>query len=139
MDYLIDTDICGFYLRGKFSINEKLKEVVPKNCYVSEITILELLYGAQNSNNYSKHIKDIDAIKSLLGVVPIASAYDAFAEQKVRLKRSGMLIPDFDLLIGSTAVENNMVMVTNNEKHLSRITGVKIENWTKPVFNKYLR
>ena len=40
-----------------------------------------------------------------------------------------MLIPDFDLLIGSTAVENSMVMVTNNERHLNRITGIKIENW----------
>ena len=139
MKYLIDTDICGFYLRGKLSINKKIKEVGSRNCYVSEITILELTYGAKNSDNYSKHIKDIYAIKSLFGVIPIASVYDIFAEQKVKLKRSGMLIPDFDLLIGSTAIENSMVMVTNNERHLNRITGIKIENWTKPMFNKYLR
>ena len=137
MKYLIDTDICGFYLRGKYSINEKIKEVKPEHCFVSEITILELIYGARKSEQYEKHIKDIQVIESLFTVLPIETVYDRFALEKVKLKIDGKLIPDFDLLIGSTAVERNLIMVTNNEKHLGRISGISIENWTNPAFNKF--
>lgn len=41
------------------------------------------------------------------------------------------MIPDFDLLIGATAVQQNMKMVTNNTKHLSKIQGIDIKDWTK--------
>ena len=45
------------------------------------------------------------------------------------LVKSGRMIEDFDLLIGCTAVANNMIMVTDNIKHFSRIYGIQLENW----------
>ena len=36
---------------------------------------------------------------------------------------------DFDLLIGATAMTCNLIMVTENVKHLERIPHLKIENW----------
>jgi tRNA(fMet)-specific endonuclease VapC len=56
---------------------------------------------------------------------------DFYAEEKARLMKSGNLIDDFDLLIGSTAVVHEMTMVTNNETHFERINGIKIKNWVK--------
>lgn len=41
----------------------------------------------------------------------------------------GQSIEDFDLLIGCTAVSDNLIMVTNNAKHYSRIKDIRIENW----------
>ena len=55
----MDTDICIFLLQGKYGLEEKIKRVGLKNCYISEITIAELKYGAENSSNYQKHIKII--------------------------------------------------------------------------------
>jgi tRNA(fMet)-specific endonuclease VapC len=43
----------------------------------------------------------------------------------------GKNIPDFDLLIGATAVQRDMILVTNNTKHMSRIKGIKLENWVE--------
>lgn len=40
----------------------------------------------------------------------------------------------FDLLIGSTAVANNLVVVTENVKHLGRIPNIEIENWVDRKF-----
>jgi tRNA(fMet)-specific endonuclease VapC len=40
-------------------------------------------------------------------------------------------VDDFDLLIGSTAIANEMILVTNNEKHFSRLSNIQIENWIK--------
>lgn len=69
------------------------------NCYVSEITIAELMYGAHFSSQYEKHIKEVDRIEELFTVVPIYSTFDLFAKEKARLKKAGQLIPDFDLLM----------------------------------------
>ncbi|MRY25940.1 hypothetical protein GKD20_20440 [Parabacteroides distasonis] len=35
----------------------------------------------------------------------------------------------FDLLIGASAVANDLILVTENVKHLERIPHLKIENW----------
>ena len=92
---------------------------------------LTLIYGAKNSNNYEKHIKEVASIETLFGVVPIYECLKIFGQEKARLKKLGNSIPDFDLLIGATAIHHDMILVTNNEKHMSRIEGIKIENWTK--------
>lgn len=38
---------------------------------------------------------------------------------------------EFDLLIGVTAKENKLVLVTDNTRHFNQIDGIKIENWFK--------
>jgi len=48
------------------------------------------------------------------------------------LRKIGKPINDeFDLLIGITAVENNLTLVTDNVKDFDRIEGIMIENWYK--------
>lgn len=131
MKYLLDTDICIFFLQGKYSIKDKIQKAGIDNCFVSEITILELKFGAAHSSNFKKHTEEVEQMESIFSVLPIYEAFDFFAKEKSRLKKNGILIPDFDLLIGSTAVINDLIMVTNNERHLQRIEGIKIENWTK--------
>lgn len=41
------------------------------------------------------------------------------------------MISDFDLLIGCTAIENKLIMVTENVNEFKRIDDIKIENWIK--------
>lgn len=137
--YLIDTDICIHYLKGKFGINDKVREVGISNCYVSEITIAELTYGAYKSSDFKRHILEVKKMEVLFEIVPIYGSIDKYAEERVRLQKAGILIPDFDLLIGTTAVTNDLIMVTNNENHLSGISGIVIENWTKKEFNKHIK
>jgi len=48
----------------------------------------------------------------------------------VRLRKEGKPIHDeFDLLIGATAAENKLVMVTDNKKDFERLEDIEIENW----------
>ncbi|MEN0046501.1 MAG: PIN domain-containing protein, partial [Bacteroidota bacterium] len=122
----------------KFRIKEKIKDVGIDNCFVSEITIAELTYGATKSTNYEKHIGEVVKMEQLFSIIPIYDSFQAYAIEKVRLQKQGILIPDFDLLIGTTSVKHGLVMVSNNEKHLSRIENIVIENWTKSEFNPFL-
>jgi tRNA(fMet)-specific endonuclease VapC len=43
------------------------------------------------------------------------------------------MIDDFDLLIGATAINHNMIMVTNNVAHLSRLENIIIEDWAAKI------
>lgn len=48
------------------------------------------------------------------------------------MRKIGKLIHDeFDLMIGVTAVENKLTLVTDNIKDFERVDGIKIENWFK--------
>ena len=40
-------------------------------------------------------------------------------------------IEDFDLLIASTAIANNSILVSENLKHMGRIQGIRLENWVE--------
>lgn len=45
--YLLDTNICIFLLRGQYDVDKKIDEVGLENCHISEITMAELKYGAE--------------------------------------------------------------------------------------------
>jgi tRNA(fMet)-specific endonuclease VapC len=129
--YLLDTNVCIFFLKGKYSLNEKLKKIGLDNCCISEVTLAELKYGAECSDRITENIKMIDDFAKEVTIVPIFNSLGIYAKEKAKLRKSGNLIDDFDILIGATAVANNMILVTENEKHLVRISKVKIENWIK--------
>lgn len=67
----------------------------------------------------------------LFNIVPIYSALPTFAEAKALLRASGELIDDLDLLIAATAIHNNMVLVSENIRHVGRVPKVKTVNWIK--------
>ena len=127
--YLLDTNICIFLLKGKYDLNIKLKQVGLQNCYISEITLAELKFGAECSNWISENTAIVDGFAQDLTIVPIFNSLNIYAKEKARLRKSGKILDDFDLLIGATAIANNLILVTENEKHLERISKIHIENW----------
>jgi tRNA(fMet)-specific endonuclease VapC len=128
--YLLDTNICVFYLRGRFGIDKKCIEAGGlENCIISEITLAELKYGAELSGRVQENTQMLNEFAKRIGILPIFNSIDIFAKEKARLKNPGSLIDDFDLLIASSAVANNLILVTDNEKHFNRIEHIVIENW----------
>jgi tRNA(fMet)-specific endonuclease VapC len=72
----------------------------------------------------------VEAFIPKFPIIPIYNSLDIYAKEKAKLRRQGLIIDDFDILIGATAIANNMVMVTNNVYHLSRLDNIIIEDWT---------
>jgi tRNA(fMet)-specific endonuclease VapC len=135
--YLLDTDTCIHFLRGRYGISEKIAEVGMDNCFVSEITVAELFFGAANSQNPNKHFPEVEQFEKSFKIIPIYKVLKAYANEKVRLRTAGTPVTEFDLLIGVTAREHGLVLVTGNEKHLGKIKDLKIENWTLKTFNPH--
>lgn len=130
MKYLLDTNICVHFLRGKFEIDKKLKEKGLENCYISEITVLELRFGAENSADKIKSHKAVDMFLKGIVIIPIYGSIKKYAEEKVRLNKIGRPQNDeFDLLIGVTAIENKLTLITENTKDFQNLAEINIENW----------
>lgn len=50
-------------------------------------------------------------------------------KKKARLKIKGIVVDDFDLLIGATAIHNKLTLVTRNVRDFDRLNDIVIENW----------
>lgn len=127
--YLLDTNICIYLFKKRHHNLERMNQVGWENCYISEITLAELYYGASNSGQKEMKMKEIHLLEEYLTILPIRPTIEKYGDYKSLLKKQGLLIDDFDLLIGCTAVHNKLIMVTENVKHLSRIPNILIENW----------
>jgi len=126
--YLLDTDICVFRLRRQFDIERRIAQISKRNCYISEITVAELRFGAERSNRREEQLQLIDTMYEEFTILPISRAIRCFAAEKARLWSIGQKIDDFDLLIGATAVYHGLVLVTNNTKHFERVQSLPLEN-----------
>ena len=131
MNYLLDTNICIYFLKGRYGLVEKIDKIGFENLFISEITIAELKFGAEKSKYPEKNKPVINNLIDKFKQLPIYGGLDIYAKEKARLTKEGNIIDDFDLLIGSTAIVNDMILVTNNEKHFERLNNIKVENWTK--------
>ncbi|MEO5570222.1 MAG: type II toxin-antitoxin system VapC family toxin [Bacteroidia bacterium] len=129
--YLIDTNTCIYYIKGKYDLKKKFEKADPDNCFISEITLAELMFGVENSEKKEKNQKALDNFLTGVKVVPIFHSLGLYAKEKSRLRKAGTPIDDFDLLIGVTSVTHNLTMVTKNTDHYTRIKGIALEDWTE--------
>lgn len=130
MQYLLDTNICIFFLRGKLDFDKVIKQKGLTNCFISELTVFELKYGAENSDDPKKSHEAVDKFVKGLTIIPIFGVVTEYAKTKVYLKKNGTPLHDeFDLIIGITALANELILVTDNTRDFRFIEKLKIENW----------
>ena len=128
--YLLDTNICAYFLNGKFNLETKIEKVGFENCAVSEITIAELKYGVEKSVQKEKNEKILQTFQTYFDVIPIFPSLNIYAKEKARLKTKGKILDDFDLLIGATAIFHNFILVTRNSTDFDRLENIEIDEWT---------
>ncbi len=125
MTHLLDTDRIIYHLRGTSEII-----TTPDQTFaVSIVTLGELLYGAERSNNPKKTSEAISVFQSdfHISIIDITEPIIIrYARIKAALSKHGALIEDFDLLIAATALEHNLTLVTGNKKHFSRVQGLSL-------------
>ena len=118
-------------MKGRFELDKKFDSIDHDSLFISEITLAELKFGVANSQNIKKNTVVLNDFLTGVQILPIFDAIDIYAKEKARLRNSGKPIDDFDLLIGSTAIANELILVTNNIKHFENLKKIKLENWIK--------
>jgi tRNA(fMet)-specific endonuclease VapC len=94
--YLLDTDIWVSFLKDKHGIRGKVESCGPGNCFVSEITVAELMFGTHNSGDHERHKDDHLKVLSVAALQGILTSLQLYGKEKARLKSIGRLIPEFD-------------------------------------------
>ncbi|MFC1226550.1 type II toxin-antitoxin system VapC family toxin [Pedobacter sp. BG31] len=128
--YLLDTNICIYFIKGKFDLHKKIKAIGEENCFLSEVTVAELKFGVENSIQKENNRKNTEAFIAKFIILPIFPVLDIYAKEKARLRTKGRMLDDFDLLIGTTAIFNNLTLVTKNVSDFDRLDEIVIEDWT---------
>ncbi|MBX3043501.1 MAG: PIN domain-containing protein [Candidatus Kapabacteria bacterium] len=129
MRYLLDTNICIYFLKGQFNLIDTFASKGLDKFAISEITYAELVYGAEKSQNIEKNLLVVENFIKSIPILPIFPGLKIYAKEKARLRNLGLPISDFDVLIASTAIYNDMVLITRNIKEFERIQNLKYENW----------
>ena len=129
--FLLDTDTLIYNLKGNEEIKRNLQDHFEDPMKICVITIMELYYGAYKSKKITGNLSKVRTIENAFEIISVSSeCAEIFGMLRASLKKSGMLLDDFDLIIASCAMTNNLTLVTNNTKHFSRIDGLKLTNWT---------
>lgn len=100
--YLLDTNICAYWLRDKFDVKHRINAVGMENCYISEVTVAELKFGkAYGRLKGGPKYKDqyLEQFFEDINVLKIEPYFDFYADEKARLELAGTPAhDDFDLL-----------------------------------------
>ncbi|HAQ21004.1 MAG TPA: VapC toxin family PIN domain ribonuclease [Prolixibacteraceae bacterium] len=129
MDYLLDTNICIYYFKGQYDLKEKIGKIGFQKFAISEVTLAELIYGAEKSQKKAQNIKVVEDFAERISIIPIFDSIRIYGKEKARLKQKGTVISDLDLFIGATAIVNDMTLVTRNVREFERLDNIRIENW----------
>ena len=98
---------------------------------VCVITLMELYFGAYKSQKATANLARIRTIENAFEIINIGrETGETFGMLKASLETQGTPLDDFDLVLASSALANNLTLVTNNCKHFQRIEGLRIANWS---------
>jgi predicted nucleic acid-binding protein len=94
---------------------------------VSIVTLGELFEGAYIFPDPEAELAIYRQFLSGYAVLPLNEAIMLhFAQTRALLRRQGNMIPDFDLLVGSTAVHHGLTLITRNRRHFTRVPGLNL-------------
>jgi len=129
--YLLDTDICVYWLKKDDRIEQNVISVGLENIAISFITLSELYYGAHKSQYIKENLAAISLLTGKVSVIDSNEQICArFGKLKVFLEKQGMIIDDADLFIAACALTTGATLVTNNTRHFKRIEGLQLQNWS---------
>ena len=127
--YLVDTDWVIHHLNGHPTITQRLQDLHREGLALSVVGLAELYEGvsyARDPDQSEARLAEFLESVQLLGIDEETAKI--FGRERGRLRASGALIGDMDLLIAATALQYNLVLLTNNRRHFERIEGLRIES-----------
>ena len=98
----------------------------PGNFCISAVTRGELLYGINLKVGAHRLSRLVDQFLGQVSCLPWdAAAARHFAIAAAELNRAGTPVGSMDMMIAGHAIALGSVLVTNNERHFSRISGTQ--------------
>ena len=128
--YLLDTNIVIYTMKNRPQQVKKRFQQHHGRMAISAVTLGELVFGAEHSQQVERNLADIEAMVARLNVLPFdnMAAYH-FGQIRSALYRAGRPIDPYDMMIAGQARASGLILVTNNRKEFERVPGVMLEDW----------
>ena len=133
--YCFDTDTLSAVIRRDppLSLIRRLAQTPPEDQFTTAVTLGELLYRAAKRGSATLTHKVRELVIGALLVLPFDErAAEVYGPLRARLESEGRRLDEPDLRIASIALSRDLVVVTGNVRHFSRIPDLKVENWLAP-------
>ena len=131
--HLLDTSIYSQRLRRHphQKTVQRWSELGNASLAISSICEAEVLFGLEKKASVRLWAEYEHYLKNQLVVLPLdRKVIETYARTKAGTLRAGLSIGEFDLLIGATALANNLKVATLNTKDFSKIPNLVIEDWS---------
>jgi len=122
---LIDTDVIIWYLRGNINAQKSINANIPFK--ISVITYLELIQGMRDKKELrilQKYLREWAT--EIIQITDNISTRAMFFLEDYYLSHSMEIA---DALIAATAIENQEILLTANDKHYSYIPNIQIKKF----------
>lgn len=129
---ILDTDSVSYFFRGAPQVVDKVDGYLQEHGFVN-ITVVTY-YEVMNGLLYKdakKQLARFEEFVRLNNVLPLTLQAATISTQVfAELRKTGKVIGHNDVLIAGIALEQDMVLITNNTSHFGRIEGLSLDNWT---------
>jgi tRNA(fMet)-specific endonuclease VapC len=127
--YLIDSDWVIHHLNGHNAITQRLQGLHAEGLGLAVVALAEVYEGVYYARDPEESARGLHAFLESVTLVGIdEETAKIFGRERGRTQAAGMIIGDIDLLIGTTALQHNLTLLTNNRRHFERINGLRIES-----------
>ena len=132
---VLDTSTVSAVMHGIESAIDRLRDEKPEEVVIVSPVAAEIRFGLERLTAGSRRRRLLEAEYVRLRRVLrwedwTEEAASEFGRQKARLMRLGTVIEDFDLAIGSIALALDARLATLNVKHMARIRGLVVDDWS---------
>jgi tRNA(fMet)-specific endonuclease VapC len=134
--YVLDTNAVSALMKGDTNALDQLRKVARTDVSVPQPVLAELAYGISRLPASRRRERLRDRYERLRSELPRApwsdDVTDHFGEIKAGLERKGERLEDFDAAVAAHALAHGATLVTANLRHMRRIPGLRVDDWTKP-------
>lgn len=129
--YLLDTNTCIGYLKGRaVGVRRQLETVPRADVFVCSIVLGELFYGAMKSSNPQGTLaQQLEFLNRFVSLPFDDTSALIYGRIRAQLALAGTPIGPYDQQIAAITLANNLTLVTHNIREFSRVEGLRIEDW----------
>jgi tRNA(fMet)-specific endonuclease VapC len=135
MKYVLDTNVVSLLMKGEPSVVERLKQVARRDVGMPQPVIAEIAYGIERLARSKRKTALNSRFEMLKNEIQRVAWTDevsnAFGAIKAGLEDKGERIEDFDAAVAAHALALDCILVTANLKHMRRVLGLGIEDWSQ--------
>jgi tRNA(fMet)-specific endonuclease VapC len=129
LSYLVDTDWAVHWLHSNERIRQRMEELRGQGLALSAVSLAELWEGVHYSRDPLQSEHGLNDFLRRVSFVSIdEETCKLFGKERGRLRAAGKRVADFDLMIGVTACQHGLTLLTNNRRHFENIEGLRIES-----------